>query len=181
MRRTPDGILYSLVTLHLGVDFNDDEYKVMGLARYGDPARFRHFFDHIVQLHPGGSIRIPVLQRNHTREEGENYTATRQYLTDQLLPARHPDEELTAVHRDLAAALQECLEKVILHICGHFGNATGMRRLALAGGVALNCTANGQPLVNTPREAIETFLATSIDYLFLENLIVSINKGSRYL
>ena len=146
MRRTPGGILYSLVTLHLGFDFNADEYKVMGLARYGDPARFRRFFDDIVHLRAGGSIRIPVLRRNHTREEGENYTATRQYLTDHLLPARHPDEELTAVHRDVAAALQECLEKVILHICGHFGNATGMRRLALAGGVALNCTANGQLL-----------------------------------
>src|SRR5581483_5393565 len=140
------GVLYSLITLHLGFDFNSDEYKIMGLAPYGDPARFRPFFDELVHLRPNGSIRIPVLGCNRTREERENYTATRQYLRENLLPARHPEEDITDDHRDLAAALQECLDKVMLHICGHFGAATKSRRLALAGGVALNCTANGRLL-----------------------------------
>src|SRR5262245_47517249 len=52
------GILYSLITLHLGFDFNGDEYKIMGLAPYGDPAHFRSFFEQAVELRPDGSIRI---------------------------------------------------------------------------------------------------------------------------
>ena len=138
------GILYSLVTLHLGFDFNSDEYKIMGLAPYGDPRRFRPFFEQAVQLCPDGSIRIPLLRMNRTREERENYTATRRYLEQNLIPARPPDGEITDVHRDVAAALQECLSRTMMHICLHAAASTGMRRLALAGGVALNCTANGQ-------------------------------------
>ncbi|HXJ44787.1 MAG TPA: carbamoyltransferase N-terminal domain-containing protein, partial [Bryobacteraceae bacterium] len=138
------GILYSLVTLHLGFDFNADEYKIMGLAPYGSPERFRAFFEQAVELCPDGSIRIPVLRLNRTREERENYTATRKYLDEHLVKERRPEDEITAEHRDVAAALQECLDRVMLHVCGHFGASTGLRRLALAGGVALNCTANGR-------------------------------------
>jgi carbamoyltransferase len=138
------GVLYSLATLHLGFDFNSDEYKIMGLAPYGNPERFRAFFQEVVQLLPDGSIRIPLLRLNLTRDERENYTVTRKYLDDHLVKERRPEDEITGEHRDVAAALQECLDKVMLHICGHFGAATGLRRLALAGGVALNCTANGR-------------------------------------
>src|SRR5258707_4853464 len=60
------GILYSLVTLHLGFAFNADEYKIMGLAPYGDPARFRPFFRQAVQMRPDGSLRIPILGLNRT-------------------------------------------------------------------------------------------------------------------
>jgi len=137
------GILYSLVTLHLGFDFNADEYKIMGLAPYGNPERYRHFFDEVVELRPNGSIRIPILQSNRSREERENYLVTRNYLSVNLIPERRPDEPITDAHRDVAAALQQCLNRAILHICRHFGETTGQRRLALAGGVALNCTANG--------------------------------------
>ena len=63
------GILYSLVTLHLGFDFNSDEYKIMGLAPYGQAERFRQFFEKIVELRPDGSIRIPILRLNRSREE----------------------------------------------------------------------------------------------------------------
>ena len=138
------GTLYSLVTLHLGFDFNSDEYKIMGLAPYGDPARFRGFFEKNVELRPDGSIRIPILSLRSTRAGQENYSATRHYLSDDLISARRPDSEIGDDHRDVAAALQECLDKVMLHICGCFGARTGFRRLALAGGVALNCTANGR-------------------------------------
>src|SRR5262249_30943061 len=62
----------------------------------------------------------------------------------ELGPRRRGDEDVTAYHRDLAAALQEWLETAMLHICGHFQRQTGIRRLALAGGVALNCTTNGK-------------------------------------
>ncbi|WP_348267827.1 carbamoyltransferase C-terminal domain-containing protein [Edaphobacter sp. DSM 109919] len=138
------GILYSLVTLHLGFDFNSDEYKIMGLAPYGDPARFRPFFEQTVQLRDDGSIRIPILKLNRSREERENYTATRAYLDEHLVPRRLPVDPVSAIHQDVAAALQECLDRVVLHVCGYFAAQTGLRRIALAGGVALNCTANGK-------------------------------------
>lgn len=137
------GILYSLITLHLGFDFNSDEYKIMGLAPYGDPSRFRDFFEREIVLRDDGSIRIPMLRLNKTRDERENYLATRAYLNDKLIPARAPDREINDVHRDIAAALQECLNDVLLHICETFQATTGHKRLAMAGGVALNCTANG--------------------------------------
>lgn len=138
------GILYSLVTLHLGFDFNSDEYKIMGLAPYGDPTRFRPFFERAVELREDGTFRIPILKLNRSREERESYTATRSYLEDNLIPHRRPSDPVTSAHEDVAAALQECLEKVVLHVCGHFAEKTGLRRIALAGGVALNCTANGK-------------------------------------
>jgi len=140
------GIFYSLITLHLGFDFNSDEYKIMGLAPYGDPTRFRDFFAKEIKLRDDGSIRIPLLRLNKTRDERENYLATRDYLNRNLIPARPPSAEITAEHRDLAAALQECLNAVLLHICGAFARTTGNQHLALAGGVALNCTANGHLL-----------------------------------
>jgi carbamoyltransferase len=140
------GILYSLITFHLGFDFNADEYKIMGLAPYGNPERFRSFFEQAVILQADGSIRIPMLRLNRTREQRENHLLTREYLTQHLMKKRSPDEEITDEHRDVAAALQACLDRTMLHLCGRFGAKTGLRRLALAGGVALNCTANGKLL-----------------------------------
>jgi carbamoyltransferase len=138
------GILYSLVTLHLGFDFNADEYKIMGLAPYGDPAKYRAFFEDSVFLCPNGTIRIPVLGLNHSRDERENYRATRNSFDQKLIERRMPDQPVSSQHCDVAAALQECLERAIVHLCRHFGEKTGLRRLCLAGGVALNCTANGK-------------------------------------
>lgn len=138
------GILYSLVTLHLGFDFNSDEYKIMGLAPYGDPVRFRPFFEKSVELRDDGSIRIPILKQNRTREERESYLATRAWLDQHLIPRRLHNHSVNSNHEDVAAALQECLERVVMHVCEHFGRQTGLRRVALAGGVALNCTANGK-------------------------------------
>jgi carbamoyltransferase len=140
------GILYSVITLHLGFDFNSDEYKIMGLAPYGDPSKYRHFFEQAVELLPNGTIKIPILRLNEARDDRENYGATRRYLEEHLIAKRTPDSDITDDHRDVAAALQECLDKVMLHICGHFGRTTGLRKLAMAGGVALNCTANGRLL-----------------------------------
>ncbi|MEO5656390.1 MAG: carbamoyltransferase C-terminal domain-containing protein, partial [Nitrospiria bacterium] len=137
------GILYSLVTLHLGFDFNADEYKIMGLAPYGDPERFRAFFDEAVQCHVDGSFSIPLLKINRSRDEREHHLATRRYLAEHLVPARRPDEPITQVHCDAAASLQACLDRTMRHLCGRFAERTGLRRLAMAGGVALNCTANG--------------------------------------
>ena len=138
------GILYSLVTYHLGFDFNSDEYKIMGLAPYGDPQRFESVFRQALECRPDGTVRIPILRLNHTREERENYLQTREWLSRHLMSRREPGAEITQVHRDVAAALQATLDRAILHICGHFGAATRLRKLALAGGVALNCSANGK-------------------------------------
>jgi carbamoyltransferase len=138
------GVLYSLVTLHLGFDFNADEYKIMGLAPYGDPERFRSFFHQAVQFREDGSFRIPMLRLNRTRDERENYVRSREHLAQNLIKERRPDEDITDAHRDVAAALQACLDRVMEHLCGHFARKAGRRRLALAGGVALNCTANGK-------------------------------------
>jgi len=138
------GVLYSLITLHLGFDFNGDEYKIMGLAPYGDPGRYREFFKRASEFRANGSVSIPALGLNRTREERDNYTATRRFLEEHLGPSRRSDEEVSSCHRDLAAALQEWLETAMQHICGHFQRETGIRKLALAGGVALNCTTNGK-------------------------------------
>ena len=70
------GVLYSVVTLHLGFDFNSDEYKIMGLAPYGDPSRFRAFFRQAVELLDDGRLRIPLLRLNQAREDRETYGAT---------------------------------------------------------------------------------------------------------
>src|SRR5439155_1570534 len=82
------GVLYSLVTLHLGFDFNADEYKIMGLAPYGDPERFRPFFEEAVELLPGGGVRIPLVRANRTREEREHYSASRRLLSERLVRPR---------------------------------------------------------------------------------------------
>ncbi|MGC2491229.1 carbamoyltransferase family protein [Candidatus Binatus sp.] len=138
------GILYSLVTYHLGFDFNSDEYKIMGLAPYGDPRQFEGAFQQMIECRPDGTVRIPILRLNRTRDERENYLQTRDWLSRNLLPRREPDAEITQAHRDVAAALQAALNRAILHICGHFGATMGLRKIAMAGGVALNCSANGK-------------------------------------
>src|SRR2546429_1081873 len=106
------GVLYSLVTLHLGFDFNADEYKIMGLAPYGDPERFRPFFEEAVELVPGGGVRIPLVRANRTREEREHYSASRRLLSERLVRPRAPDEEIGDVHRDVDAALAAFADRV---------------------------------------------------------------------
>jgi carbamoyltransferase len=138
------GILYSLVTYHLGFDFNSDEYKIMGLAPYGDPRRFEGVFQQMLECRADGTVRVPILRLNRARDERENYLQTRNWLSRNLIPRREPGDEITQAHRDVAAALQAALNRAILHICGHFGASTGLRKIALAGGVALNCSANGK-------------------------------------
>jgi carbamoyltransferase len=140
------GILYSLVTLHLGFDFNSDEYKIMGLAPYGEAEKFRSFFDEVVELREGGAIRIPILKLNRTRDERENHLATRRYLAEHLIKERKPEDDVTRIHEDIAASLQACLDRAMLHLCKYWGEKLGLRKLSMAGGVALNCTANGKLL-----------------------------------
>ena len=141
--RNSAGILYSLITFHLGFDFNSDEYKIMGLAPYGDPARFRPFFEREVVLGPGANIYIPMLAKASSAFELETYAPVRSYLSENLIPERRPDDEIAQVHCDVAAALQQCLDRIFQYLGRELIQQTGCRRLAMAGGVALNCTANG--------------------------------------
>lgn len=138
------GLFYSIVTFHLGFDFNSDEYKVMGLAPYGDASRFHDFFEREVVLCDNGFCSIPSLGLNQTAIERDNYLATLEYLSEHLGFARAPDAPIEQIHRDIAASLQARCNSVLGHLCRHYGEKTGQRRIAVTGGVAQNCTTMGR-------------------------------------
>jgi carbamoyltransferase len=127
------GALYLLVTVFLGFRSLDDEYKVMGLAAYGDPRRYREFFESSVLLEKGGAYSTPCIVRNGFKER----------LIEGLGPPRLSGEPIEERHADIAAALQEATERAVLHTLKHAQAVTGMKHLCMAGGVALNCSLNG--------------------------------------
>ena len=124
------GFLYRDVIRFLGYEMFD-EYKVMGMAPYGDPSRFRRLVAAFYDLLPDGEYRLHL-----ERVAG---------LFDYLSP-RKKGEPFGRIHHDLAAALQEALEIVGGHMVTHFQQATGQRQICLAGGVAHNCSLNGKLL-----------------------------------
>ncbi|WP_410638368.1 carbamoyltransferase [Amycolatopsis sp. lyj-346] len=137
------GTLYGAVTLHLGFEFNSDEYKVMGLAPYGDPDRFPEAANQLVRLRPDGTYAVPVLARNRGWQEFETLRGTRRVLAGLFGPAREPGAPITQDHMDVAATVQKIVEVALLHSMRCFAAETGERNLCFAGGVALNCTFNG--------------------------------------
>jgi carbamoyltransferase len=137
------GILYSVFTLYLGFEFNMDEYKVMGLAPYGNPRRYFDSIMSLVNLKPDGTHTIPVLFKNETEGEKETYAGTLRVLEEKFGPPRDPESEITRHHQDVAAGLQAVLQTALLHLLRAFRKETGAQNLCMAGGVALNCTANG--------------------------------------
>ena len=136
------GILYSVFTLYLGFEMMMDEYKVMGLAPYGDPGRYRDEMQQVIELSDEGSYQIPILAHN-TRAEWETHRGALRALDDLFGERREPGGPVDDRHRDVAAAVQAGLEDVLFHVLEHFQKDTGARRLCMAGGVALNCTVNG--------------------------------------
>ncbi|MEM7305610.1 MAG: carbamoyltransferase C-terminal domain-containing protein [Planctomycetota bacterium] len=139
--RSPDsiGILYGMVTDFLGMRAGWDEYKVMAMAARGDAARFRDAFGELVQILPGGLYRTP--QTALVFRPG----ACERVLADAFgVPARRAGEELTQVHFDLAAGLQDATERVAFHLLDRLRAATDAPDLCLAGGVALNSVLNGK-------------------------------------
>jgi carbamoyltransferase len=108
-----------------------DEYKVMGLAPYGNPAPYRDLFKTFYTLLPEGQYQI------HLKKVKKAYALT---------PRRKKDEPFTRVHKDIAAALQESLEDIIMHVLKHYKKKLNHSYLCLAGGVAHNCTVNGKIL-----------------------------------
>ena len=137
------GMLYGVFTLHLGFFMNSDEYKVMGLAPYGNPRRFFDQMMRFVSLKSDGTYTIPIFSHNRTAQDRETHAGVLKFLAAEFGPAREPEAEMTQLHKDLAAALQAVVQTCQLHVLKHFQHETGQNNLCLAGGVALNCSANG--------------------------------------
>lgn len=137
------GILYGVFTLYLGFYFGVDEYKVMGLAPYGNPRRYFNQVSELVRFKDDGTYTIPILASNQTPLEKETHRGVLRELTQLFGPPRDPAVEVSERDRDIAAALQSVVQNTQLHVLRHFRRETGMDNLCLAGGVALNCSANG--------------------------------------
>jgi carbamoyltransferase len=137
------GLLYSAFTYYTGFKVNSGEYKLMGLAPYGEPKYAAKILDNLVDVKPDGSFHLDMKYFDYCT--GLTMTNAR---FDALfgLPARKPEELLTQVHMDLAASIQKVLEDIVLRMTRSLAEETGMRNLCLAGGVALNCVANGKIL-----------------------------------
>ena len=137
------GLLYSAFTYYTGFKVNSGEYKVMGLAPYGEPKYVRPILDNLIDLKPDGSFRLALDYFDYCT--GLTMTNGR---FDALFggPARKPEEPLTQRHMDLAASVQAVIEDVVLRLTRSLRQETGIPSLCLAGGVALNCVANGKVL-----------------------------------
>ena len=137
------GLLYSAFTYYCGFKVNSGEYKLMGLAPYGEPRYAGLIRDRLIEIRDDGSFRLDLRYFDYctglTMTNGE---------FDAVFggPARKPDELLTQRHMDLAASIQLVTEEVVCGLAGYARRETGMKHLCLAGGVALNCVANGKLL-----------------------------------
>ncbi len=137
------GLLYSAFTYYTGFKVNSGEYKLMGLAPYGEPKYASLIFEHLLDVKPDGSFRLNQDYFDYCT--GLRMTNAR---FDALFggPPRQPDGLLTQRHMDLAASIQAVTEEVVLRLTRGLAAETGARNLCLAGGVALNCVANGKVL-----------------------------------
>ena len=138
------GLLYSAVTYYTGFKVNSGEYKVMGLAPYGEPKYAQILLDKVVEVKDDGSFWLDQSYFDYCtgfRMTNERFSA----LFGQ--PVRRPDQEpLTQFHMDMAASIQEVTEQIVLKLARSIRKETGAKNLCLAGGVALNCVANGKLL-----------------------------------
>ena len=137
------GLLYAAFTYYTGFKVNSGEYKVMGLAPYGEPRYAQTILNHLIDLKPDGSF--------HLNQEYFDYCVGLRMTNsrfDRLFggPPRDPSSLLAQRDMDLAASVQAVTEEVVLRLVRSLVAETGMRRLCLAGGVALNCVANGKVL-----------------------------------
>jgi carbamoyltransferase len=137
------GFLYSAFTYYIGFKVNSGEYKVMGLAPYGEPKYMDKIFDHLIDVKADGSFRLDLSYFNYCA--GLTMTSERFHELFGGSP-RRPDELLTPYHMDLAASIQAAIELIVLQLTRSLREDTGIRNLCLAGGVALNCVANGKVL-----------------------------------
>ncbi len=137
------GLLYSALTYFAGFKVNSGEYKVMGLAPYGEPKYLKLILDHLVDLKPDGSFRLDMSYFDYCT----GLTMTNERFAKLFgAPVRAPDQLLTPFHMDVAASIQAVLDEAVLRLTRSLAAKTGARNLCLAGGVALNCVANGKVL-----------------------------------
>jgi len=145
------GLLYSAFTYYIGFKVNSGEYKLMGLAPYGEPRYAGVILDKLVDLKADGSFRLDLDYFNYC--VGLTMTNSR---FDALFgqPPRTPEQLLTPFHMDIAASVQQVTEEILLRMTRAVARETGERNLCLAGGVALNCVANGKVLRDAQFENI---------------------------
>jgi len=137
------GLLYSALTYYTGFKVNSGEYKVMGLAPYGEPKYAQLILDHLIDLKPDGSFRLDMSYFDYCT----GLTMTNERFAKLFgAPVRTPDKLLTPFHMDVAASIQAVLDEAVLRLTRSLAAKTGARNLCLAGGVALNCVANGKVL-----------------------------------
>ncbi len=136
------GLLYSAFTYLTGFKVNSGEYKVMGLAPYGEPKYVKTIYDNLVEVYEDGSLRMNMEYFNYTT----GLTMTNKKLDKLLGPPRKPETKITQREMDLARSVQEVTEDVIMKMAAHVKKETGEKNLCLAGGAALNCVANGKLL-----------------------------------
>jgi carbamoyltransferase len=137
------GLLYSAFTYYTGFKVNSGEYKLMGLAPYGEPKYAELILDNLIDLKQDGTFRLDQSYFDYCT--GLRMTNAK---FDELFggPARKPEELLTQRHMDIAASIQAVTEEIVLRLTRALAKETGARNLCLAGGVALNCVANGKLL-----------------------------------
>ncbi len=145
------GLLYSAFTYHCGFKVNSGEYKLMGLAPYGKPIYAERIRKHLIDVKPDGSFRMNMKYFNYC--QGLTMTNTA-FSTLFGMNPRPPESTLEQCHMDMAASIQEVTEEIVLRIAHHVHRQTEMKNLVLAGGVALNCVANGRLLREGPFEDI---------------------------
>jgi carbamoyltransferase len=145
------GLLYSAFTYFTGFKVNEGEYKIMGLAPYGEPTYVKAIRDHIVDIHEDGSIKLNL----DYFEFVHGLTMTGGGF-ERLFggPRREPDDPVTQREMDLARSVQEITEEVMLRMAKTAHSETGSHKLCLAGGVALNCVGNGRLLREGPFDDI---------------------------
>ena len=137
------GLLYSAFTYYLGFKVNSGEYKVMGLAPYGVPKFKEKILKNLVEVREDGSFFLNMKYFNYQT----GFTMISENFSKLFeKPVRKRDQMLTQFHMDLAASIQVVLEEIILKICENVKMEYGITNLCLAGGVALNCVANGKIL-----------------------------------
>jgi carbamoyltransferase len=137
------GLLYSAFTYFCGFKVNSGEYKLMGLAPYGKPQYYRTIRDHLIDVKEDGSFR---LNPEYFGFLDSNFMTNEKFERLFGGPPRAREGLITRRERDLAASVQQVLEEVVVKLACHLKQETGARNLAMAGGVALNCVANGRIL-----------------------------------
>jgi len=141
------GLLYSAFTYYLGFKVNSGEYKVMGLAPYGEPKYVDAILDNLIDLKSDGSFRMDMQYFNYCT----GLTMTNEKFANLFgQPRRTPESKLEQFHMDVARSVQEVTELVMLKMASHVHHVTRMENLVLAGGVALNCVGNGRILREGP-------------------------------